>query len=61
MQSVRAEVTTYLGAIEDERDRTVKAQARARSAQQRAENAVPAAPATRGDLLTELRRTAGIV
>jgi len=60
MQSIRAEVQTYLGAIEDERERTVKAAARARASQQRAEERGPAEPATRGDLLGQLRREAGL-
>ena len=60
MISIRSEVQTYLGAIEDERERTVKAAARARSAQQRVENGERPPPATRTDLLSELRQRAGL-
>jgi len=58
--SVRAEVSTYLGAIEDERERTQKAVARARSERQRIDNAAPQEPASREDRIQLLRQKAGI-
>jgi len=60
MASVRAEVSTYLGAIEDERERTQKAVARARSERHRIDNAQPPAPTTREDRIQLLRQRAGI-
>ncbi len=62
MQAFRAEMQTVLGAIEDERERTVKAQARGRAQQQRNEQAeVNAEPRGRQDILGDLRRQAGII
>ncbi len=60
MGTWRSEMQTYLGAIEDERDRTVKAAARARSAQQRVEQVENGEPQDRTSVLSGLRRQCGL-
>lgn len=57
-EAFKADVSTILGAVQDERERTEKLRARARSAQQRAEAAdgQQTQPQTRDELLAELRK-----
>jgi hypothetical protein len=60
-EAFKAEVTAILGAVQDERERTLKAQMRSRASEQRAqENNAPRAPASRDEILMDLRRQAGI-
>jgi ABC-type protease/lipase transport system fused ATPase/permease subunit len=61
-EAFKAEVISTLGAIQDERERTEKARARARSAQQRVEQAEGnAAPHSREEELARLRKQAGLL
>lgn len=59
-EAFKADVTAILGSVQDERERTLKSQARARSAQQRAEAVPTNGPKTREESLAELRRNAGM-
>lgn len=59
-EAFKADVTAILGAVQDERERALKAQARSRSAQQRAESG-NAAPKSREEALSDLRRQAGLI
>lgn len=61
-EAFKADCTAILGSVQDERERTEKARARARSAQQRAEAVQPNnRPQTRDEQLAGLRRQAGIL
>ncbi len=56
-EAFKADVSTILGAVQDERERSEKLRARARSAQQRAEQTeVNQVPQTRDETLAALRR-----
>lgn len=59
----KAEATTILGAIQDERDRSQKAAARASATASRARMAEPEnhGPQTRDEQLTGLRKAAGLL
>lgn len=61
-EAFKADVTAILSAVQDERERTEKARARARSAQQRAEAAEGNnAPQTRDEQLAAWRKQAGLL
>lgn len=62
-EAFKADVSSILGAIQDERERAEKLRARARAAQQRAEQAdgQQQLPQSRDEVLAELRGKAGLL
>jgi len=62
-EAFKADVMAILGSIQDERERTEKARARARSSQQRAEQAGAntGRPKTREEELSDYRRQVGLI
>ncbi len=60
-QSFEANARSVLGAVEEERERSVRAQRRASADRVKTDALQPTGPMTRDDQLRELRVTAGLV